>query len=181
MTTLASVGDIENGTGLSWDDWLEYFASVDGPNLTHKQLVFRAASHMPATVLDTRGWAESVSVAYARRLGKPIPGQRQEGTFEMTYATTVDGNMNVAFASWLEFIDDRDSFAGSSLRQEPTITDSATWRRWRVRLEDGSQITIDIGSSRGTSVLTVTHSQLRDQADVETHRAWWKNLLDTYS
>jgi hypothetical protein len=42
MARIISPEAIENGTGLSWEDWLDYFASVGAQDLTHQEIVVKA-------------------------------------------------------------------------------------------------------------------------------------------
>ncbi len=171
------VSAIEKETGISWSDWSAHLDGVGGADLTHKQIAMRAEEHMPASVNNAAWWAQAVAVAYTQYLGRRVPGQRQDGSFYVTVPRTLEGNLNQVFAKWLNHVEDRDSFGGSTLSGETTTRATNQWRRWRARLEDGSRIEIEVGLRSGKTVLAVTHSKLHSSHEVEERRAWWKEFL----
>jgi hypothetical protein len=177
MTTASRHASIEKATAIAWDAWVEYLDAQGGREATHKQVVSRARSHMPPHVTNARWWAQSVAVAYFHHLGRREPGQRQDGTLEVCVSRTLPGTLDETLQRWLAFVDERDTFADSPMAQESTVSATSTWRRWRTRLEDGTRVTVDIGTRRGTSVLTVTHARLSSKDQLEQHRTWWKEML----
>lgn len=177
MTQPARAAAIERETGIPWDQWCSHLDGLGGHDLTHKQIALRAEEHMPPAVNNPAWWAQAVAVAYTQHLGRRMPGQRQDGSFEFTVTRTLEGNLNQVFARWIEHVEDCDTFAQSPLREEPTTRSTNLWRRWRAWLEDGSRVEVEVSLRSGKTVLAVTHSKLRSSEDLEMRRDWWKGFL----
>ena len=66
--------------------------------------------------------------------------------------------------------------------EEPSLSDTATWRYWRAAVADGSRVSVNItAKDEGRSTLGIEHKGL-ETADART--AWkdaWKGVLGEFT
>jgi hypothetical protein len=69
---------IEKGTGRSWNEWLAFLESIGAEKLSHKQI----AERVTASGHTSGWWSQSIAVAYEQSIGRRLPGQVEDGTFQ---------------------------------------------------------------------------------------------------
>lgn len=181
MSTDARIRAIETATGRQWAAWSEHLDRVGAQQMTSKQIESRAEEFMPLPVNDPRWWARQVGVVYQDQIGRGLPGQRTGHTYKARARTTVRGNLNQAMAAWMDHVRDRDSFVDTELDAEPSTTRSATWRRWRAQLADGTRLVVTVEVTAGGSALTVVHKRIRSREAAAQSQAWWTDFLGQWS
>ena len=97
---------IEKGTGRSWEDWLAFLKSIDAEKLSHKEIAERVA----ATGDATGWWSQSIAVAFEQSIGRRVPGQDNDGTFQVSATKTLPGTMDEALVAWAALVGDRKEF-----------------------------------------------------------------------
>jgi hypothetical protein len=164
---------IADGTGRSWEDWLTFFESIGASELTHREIVARAAeSGAP------EWWRQMVTVAYEQHIGRRLPGQRSDGTFAVSATRTRPGSLDTSLARWVEVNGEPTEVAGVAVTQGPEVTSSDGWRYWRLRLADGSRVVVNVSDKApDRSVVAVQHEQLATPEAAEAWRAHWKQVL----
>jgi hypothetical protein len=162
---------IVKGTGRGWDDWFRILDAWDATTHSHRDI----ARYVNAEHGVDGWWSQSVTVGYERARGMRAPHERPEG-FEVSVSKTIE---MATLEAWRAFVEPRRR---------------ARWLELPVRIRTGTRT---IGRSarfdvptEGTRfnaffdvkgddrcVVTVTHVKLADAADVESHRAAWKERL----
>lgn len=169
-----STETIAEGTGRSWEDWLVWLDGIGARDLPHKDLAQRVKSEGGTT----GWWAQYVTVAYEQHIGRRVPGQDHEGSFQVSVTRTVFGSMNQAIAAWTELVRDFHSFDGVDIASKPRASATDKWRHWRVALVDGGRLIVSAGEKApGKTALTVTHEKLANGEAVERWRLFWKDML----
>jgi hypothetical protein len=173
VTRALSPEAIEQGTGRSWDDWLDFFESIGASDLTHRQIV-EAAAGLGAPPW----WRQMVTVTYEQQIGRRVPGQDGDGTFTVSTSRTVVASMDEALARWVAVAGGRTDHSGVGVTRGPDESRTDRWRYWRCGLADGSRVVVNI-SAKGPdkSVLSVQHEHLEDADLVDHWRSYWKALL----
>ncbi|WP_430869173.1 hypothetical protein [Demequina aurantiaca] len=177
MAKSMGTDSIVRATGVEWPDWMSHLELAGGRELSHTALAVVAERMMPANVASPEWWSQAVTVAYELEIGRRVPGQRADGTFEVAASRTLSGTLDDTFKTWMDLISDRDSFAGRELQDSPSTSSTAKWRRWRGKLDGGRTIVGEVGSRGDKSVLTVTVSKMADQEELEATRDFLKSLL----
>ncbi len=178
MTKPANIEGIETATNITWKKWLSFFDSIGAKNLSHPEIAQKAYDKMFETQASRGWWSQSVAVAYEQHIGRRQPGQRSDGTYEVTLSKTFTGNMDEAMQAWVDLVGDTTEFSDIPISGEPSSTDTEKWRHWRVGLNDGTKVNVDTtanGADKAT--LTVTNTKLKDIKDVERWRLFWKEFL----
>lgn len=180
MTKPSNVKALETGSGISWNEWVEYLDSIRARELNHTEMAEKAL----AKILEIgkskspEWWAQGVTVAYEQHIGRRKPGQTCDGTFSVTVSKTIDGNMDSVLEKWVSRVDGLKVFNGLAITRQPSVSQTEKWRYWRCGMEDGSTISVNIQTKPNgeKSGLAINHDKLSDAADVEKWRGFWKSF-----
>lgn len=169
------IKSIEKATGKSWTDWLKFFDSIDARHLSHQEIatkVFDAGT--PAW------WAQNVTVAYEQHIGRREPGQRVDGSYEVSVTKIFEGTLDQAMDWWQDKVADSNEFMGVSFADQPSDSQTEKWRHWRVNLEDGGKVLAStMQKTPAKAQLAVTVQKLASAEDAEKWRAYWKRFLSS--
>lgn len=145
-------------------------------------------------------WSQMVTVEYEKHIGRRETGQSQSGEYTASRSRTLPGSPDDVLERWLERLPAEAAFDGVPYAGEPAISRTAKWRYWRVKLVDGSKVTVTVtakagkagaaaaagasggvGASGGaSSVLGVGHEKLAAKADAERWKVYWKAYLGEF-
>lgn len=179
MTSAANVDAITAATGHTWDDWVSFLDAEGARERSHADIASLAGGRLAPSLKNPGWWAQGVAVAYEQHIGRRLPGQRADGTFEVAVSKTLTGALDAVMGRWVTRVADLRYFDGVAPEGEARSSESEKWRRWRLDLADGTRILADV-SSKGpeSSLLVVTCSKLRSPEQVEDRRAFFRGLLD---
>lgn len=178
MTSRASnIPAIEKATGIEWSQWVQHLAACGAQQLSHERIAQEAARHMPEQLPNPGWWAQSVAVAYEQHIGRRLPGQAGDGTFQFSVSRTVNADLDTALAGWEQLTAGREEFNEVALDGPARTSGSEKWRYWRASLADGSKVSVDIGRKGPKSTVAVSHSKLRDPGQVDRWKGYWRTLL----
>lgn len=168
---------IARATGRSWAEIADAFAAAGGESLSHRELADIAAGLF--TGIDNPDWwAQGAAVAYEQQIGRRLPGQRADGTFEVSITKTVPGDPDDALGAFEALMAGRSELGGIPFAEAPVTSRTQKWRYWRVPLSDGTRIAVTIGTRRpGASGVAVQVSRLTGPEAVETWRERVRSLL----
>jgi hypothetical protein len=174
MTTAMPLDGVEEATGRGWDAWRRILDGWDAASLSHAQIARR--------LQDDEGvahwWAQTLTVAYEQHIGRRVPGQTSDGTFQVSTSRTVDGELDEVFARWLQVVDDLDERTAVGIAREPATTVNETYRYWRVGFADGSRVSFGASQAKpGKVKLGLGHQRLPAAEDIERWRPFWKAML----
>lgn len=171
---------LETGSGVVWSEWLEFLEPYK--DLNHTEMVKKVHPHIVKTgkSKSPEWWAQGVTVAYEQHIGRRQIGQTCDGDFSVTVSKTVMGDMDTALAAWIEKVGNAHEFDGVKIVGKPRTSESEKWRYWRVDLENGSKISVNIQTKPAgdKSSLAINHDKLQHAKDVEFWRAFWKSFLE---
>lgn len=174
MTRPANTAAFAASTGKSWPEWLAFLESIGARDLAHKEIARRIVE----TGAASSWWAQGIAVAYEQHIGRRRPGQRGDGSFEVSVTRTVSAGLDEALALWRRLVEAQDAFDGVAPASPPTSSESGRWRYWRCSLADGSRIVTTLGEKgEGRSTIAVTQEKLAAAADKDRWRAYWKARL----
>jgi hypothetical protein len=181
MTKPSNTNAIEVATNIEWGDWLKFFDGIEAKNLSHRQIADKAYEKLGKAQASRGWWSQSVAVAYEQHLGRRQPGQREDGTYEVSVSITIDGTMDEAMQTWKNLVKGRDDFMGVGLSGKPAISKTEKWRHWRIGLDDGTRLSVSAyQKTPNKSGLAVTNTNLNDSNAVEQWRSYWKSYLKSF-
>lgn len=119
-----------------------------------------------------------LTVAYEQHIGRRVPGQAADGTFQVSASRTVDGELDDVFARWLQVVADLDDRTDIGIGRASATTTNQTYRYWRVGFSDGSRVSFGASQARpGKVKLGLGHERLPTPGDVDRWRPFWRSLL----
>lgn len=173
---------LETGSGIAWSEWVgllqEYkdLNHTDMAKVVYEIIMERGLSKSP------EWWAQGVTVAYEKYIGRRKLGQQSNDSFSVTVSKTFTGDMDEALTRWLQLVDGVHEFDSVKLLGSPRFSKTEKWRYWRCSLEDGSVVAVNIQTKPGgeKSGVAVNHDKLSNESDVERWRKYWKQFVLSY-
>ncbi|MFC4627855.1 hypothetical protein ACFO6V_06415 [Promicromonospora alba] len=157
MATSSRIQAVERATGRSWDEWLEYMARIGAPELTHHQIAAAVIGELDGKVDNLGWWAQSTAVAYEQYIGRRIPGQRPDGTFQTSVSKSTSLGMEALMEAWTRFADGNPDVDGL-VEGEVRVSGTENRITWRAKAREGeSVIVISEPKKNGTASLVVQH------------------------
>ncbi|UYQ77938.1 hypothetical protein OF385_01815 [Glutamicibacter sp. JL.03c] len=168
---------IANATSVPWPTWGAQLDEAKAGEMTHKEIAELAYSLMPQAVENPGWWAQAVAVAYEQQIGRRLPGQAQDGTFQGSVSATVAADLDAALARWEEQVDSMEMFNGQRLAEPARTSGSERWRYWRASFSDGTKAQVDIGlkGDKSSVAINITKAETPDQ--VSEWKSFWRQIL----
>lgn len=102
----SNIPAIERATGRSWADWVALIDAAGGRELPHPDIA-RVTHGVLDGVIDSSGWwAQGVAIAYEQHIGRRLPGQSPDGTFQASASRTLPDDPLAARARWITLLAD---------------------------------------------------------------------------
>ncbi len=176
-TPSVSEESVQKATGRSWVAWFAFLNNIEAEKLPHKEIA--------ATLYEQAGvsgwWAQSITVAYERMIGRREVGQSCVGGFRTSAGKTFSGTMDKVLIDWQEFVKGIDRFNEVPFNNLPQTSETEKWRYWRVGLRDGSLLSVNINQKSTDKVLlAVNHEKLADAQSVKDWKEYWKSFLKQF-
>jgi len=171
---------IANATGIPWETWSAHLTNAKAGEMTHKEIAELAFTQMPSTLENPGWWAQSVAVAYEQQIGRRLPGQAQDGTFQGSVSTTLAADLDSALARWEQQVNGLELFNGQRLVERARTSGSERWRYWRASFSDGTKAQVDIGlkGDKSSVAINITKAETPDQ--VSEWKSFWRQILDEF-
>lgn len=141
MQKNARIEAVERATGRSWDEWLEYMAGIDANGLTHHEIAAALVGELDGKVDNLGWWAQATAVAYEQYVGRRVPGQRPDGTFQTSVSRSTTLGMEALMAAWTAFAA-ADEGVLDLIAGQPRVSGTANRITWRAKARDGAAIVV---------------------------------------
>lgn len=177
MTKPQNIESIEKATDKSWNEWRRLLNDAGARELEHKAIAELAQQELTGKIDSPGWWAQTIAVAYEQAIGRREPGQKSDGTYEISVSKTVEGTRDDIFTRYMDKLAGTVQFDSAITSNERTsVTPVRSY--WKCDLEDGSKITWAFEQKDSNKVLVVvSHVILQSQESANSWRAYWKNYL----
>ncbi len=156
MATNPRIKPVERATNRSWEEWLEFMDAIDAHNLDHKQIALKVYEELDGTIEQLGWWTQAVTVAYEQYIGRRIPGQRPDGTFQTSVSRSTSLGMEELMKSWTDFAAE-DEVVQSLVAGTPKVGGTDRRITWRTKAGDGSSVIVTSEPKKdGTASLVAT-------------------------
>ena len=172
---------VSEATGRTLGEWFAILDDRGARDLPHKEIA--------RLLKDDHGvpgwWSQSVTVEYEKSIGRRETGQRQSGDFEANATRTLPVTTDEALDSWLARLPPAEplrAFDGVAFTDEPSTSRTERRRYWRVRLQDGSRVTVYFSAKpdgKGARI-AVQHGKLAGRPDVDRWKVFWRAYLQAF-
>ena len=180
MATNSRIGPVERATDRTWDQWLQFMAAIGAEDLDHKQIALRVYEELDGTVEQLGWWTQAVTVAYEQYIGRRIPGQRSDGTFQMSVSRSTAFGMQELMESWAAFAA-RDETVQAMIVGDVRISGTDRRTTWRTKAEDGSSVVVTSEPKRnGTASIVATQVGLPTLEAKDEARERWSAVVERF-
>lgn len=179
MTKSSNLESIEKATGKTWGAWVKLLDAAKGRELAHSKIADLVAAELAGKVDNPGWWAQGVAVAYEQHIGRRQPGQRSDGSFEISINKNLGGSRADIFARVIEWANAKPDFNGHHFDNVRT-SETPLRSYWRCNLDDGTKVELAVGPRSGDNyMLTVAHTKLASSAVADTWRSYWKDEVQS--
>lgn len=180
MTTNSRIKPIERATNRTWDEWLQFMDSIDAKNLNHHQIATKVLEALDGVIDNPGWWAQSVTVAYEQYIGRRIPGQRPDGTFQTSVSKSTKLGMQELMDKWVAFAAN-DQEVLDLIADDVRVSGTENRITWRTRAKDGSSIiVISEPKANGTASIVAQHMGLQTHELNLEAKAKWQAILSRF-
>lgn len=180
MVTNPRIAPIERATNRSWDEWLTFLDAVGAKDLTHKDIAAKVYEELEGTMDPAGWWAQSVAVAYEHHIGRRIPGQRSDGTFQLSVSRSTTLGLEELMAKWSEFASTNETVQ-EFLAERPRTSGSDRRITWRAKTVDGSSVVVTSELKKnGTASIVATQMGLPSPEANDAAREQWVGILTLF-
>ncbi|MGY1741655.1 MULTISPECIES: hypothetical protein [unclassified Blastococcus] len=181
MATNPRIRPVERATNRSWDEWLRFMDGIGAQDLSHQAIALEVYRELDGTVEQVGWWAQSVTVAYEQHIGRRIPGQRSDGTFQTSVSRATPFGMAELMERWCAFAAGDDAVRETVVGGDPRVSGTDRRITWRTKARDGSSVVVTSEPKEdGTASLVATQIgvptlELNDEA-----RERWTSVVTRF-
>jgi len=126
-------------------------------------------------------WAQSTTAAYEQFIGRRVPGQRPDGTFQTSVSRATKLAMKPLMDAWTEFAA-RDQVALDLCAGDPRVGGTEKRLTWRTKSHDGSVVNvISEPKPNSTASIVVQHIGLATLELSVQAKERWSSILTRFS
>lgn len=152
--------------------------SAKAETLDHTHIAKLVYAELDGKVESAGWWAQGVAVAYEQTIGRRQPGQREDGTSELSVTKSYSTDKQTVFSKLNEKLSSLTSFnklAFSNIRTSET----AARLYWRCSLDDGTNVAFSSEQRNDPkAILAVTHTKIMTAEAAATWRSYWKEFIE---
>jgi hypothetical protein len=169
---------VERATNRSWDELLQFMDGIGAKDLDHKQIALRVYEELDGTIEQHGWWTQSVTVAYEQHIGRRIPGQRSDGTFQMSVSRSTTLGMEELMDRWEEFAAGDATVRDVVADADPKVSGTDRRITLRTKAKDGSSVVVTSEPKKnGTASLVVTQIGIPTLAANDAARETWTTVV----
>lgn len=175
-TKAANIESIEKAFGEPWAKTRQRLEAAGGASASHKELADALYPQFDGVVAKHGWWVQGAVVAYEQEIGRRVPGQRADGTFDVAVSRTIEGDRDDIIDRFAALVNG--SLNGIELDAEPRTSTTAKRSFWRANLADGTKFEAAAeAKSESRTLLVLTASKLSSAEALEDCRAHLKELI----
>ncbi|MBZ0294610.1 MAG: hypothetical protein K8L99_18745 [Anaerolineae bacterium] len=180
MAENSRIKAVERATGRTWEEWLQYMDRIDAKNLSHHEIASRLLEELDGKIDNIGWWAQATTVAYEQHIGRRIPGQRPDGTFQTSVSKATTLGMQELMDKWENFAAG-DQEVSALIADEARVSGTEKRITWRTKGHDGSSIRVTSEPKKnGTASIIVNHMELQTNELNMEAKAKWSSIVERF-
>jgi hypothetical protein len=179
MTTNARIEAVERATGRSWDEWLAYMDRIGADRLSHHEIATALIEELDGSVDNLGWWAQATAVAYEQHVGRRVPGQRPDGTFQTSVSRSTSLGMEGLMDAWTSFAA-VDKAVLSQITGEVRVSGTANRITWRTKARDGASVTVLSEPKKDKSASLIVQHVGTDTLEGSLEAKAWTEIQDRF-
>jgi hypothetical protein len=181
MITNSRITAVERATNRTWDEWLRFMDGIGAKNLDHKAIALEVYEELDGTIEQLGWWAQAVTVAYEQYIGRRIPGQRSDGTFQTSVSRSTTLGMAELMDRWQKFAADDETVRDIVVDGDPRISGTDRRITWRTKARDGSSVVVTSEPKKnGTASIVATQIGLTTLELNDEARERWTSVVSRF-
>jgi hypothetical protein len=147
--------------------------SIGAKNLDHHQIATKVLEELDGKIDNIGWWAQSVTVAYEQYIGRRIPGQRPDGTFQTSASKSTKLGMKELMDKWVAFAT-QDQEVLDLITGDVRVSGTENRITWRTRAKDGSSIIV-ISEPKASGRASIVAQQMglqTNELNLEAKSKW---------
>ena len=180
MKTNPRIKPIERATNRSWDEWIQFMDSIDARSLNHHEIATKVLEELDGKIDNIGWWAQSVTVAYEQYIGRRIPGQRPDGTFQTSVSKSTKLGMKLLMNKWVDFAA-KDQDVLDLIAGDVRVSGTENRITWRTKADDASSITVISEPKKdGSASIVAQHIGLQTEELNMEAKSKWSSILQRF-
>lgn len=174
------IESIERATNKTWNEWLVFMDSIGAKDLNHHEIATKVLEQLTATTESPSWWAQSVTVAYEQYIGRRLPGQQSDGTFQTSVSRSTKLGMKQLMDAWTHFAAN-DKGTRSEIEGDVRVGGTKKRLSWRTKLKDHtSVIVVSEPKLGGTASIVMQHTGSQTQELNNEAKAKWLSIIERF-
>jgi hypothetical protein len=154
--------------------------SIGAENLDHHSIAVKVYEELDGKIDNLGWWTQAVTTAYEQYIGRRIPGQRPDGTFQTSVSKSTKLGMKELMDQWVDFAA-KDPDVLELIAGDLRVGGTEKRLTWRTKAHDGSIINvISEPKADGTASIVVQHMGLQTQELNLEAKSKWTSILDRF-
>ena len=180
MTKNSRIKAVERATNRTWEEWLRFMDGIDAKDLSHHEIATKVLEELDGKVENLGWWAQSVTVAYEQYIGRRIPGQRPDGTFQTSVSKATKLGMQALMDRWVDFAAG-DEEVTAEIAGDLRVSGTENRITWRTKASDGSSIRVTSEPKKdGTASIIVNLMELQTHELNLEAKAKWSAIVERF-
>ncbi len=181
MATNSRIKPVERATNRTWDEWLRFMDGIGAKDLDHKAIALKVYEELDGTVDQLGWWTQAVTVAYEQYIGRRIPGQRPDGTFQTSVSRSTTFGMDELMEKWQMFAAEDETVQGIVVDGQLRVSGTERRITWRTKARDGSSVVVTSEPKKnGTASIVATQMGLQTLELNEEARERWASVVSRF-
>ena len=181
MATNPRIAPVERATNRSWDEWLQFMDGIGARELDHSAIALRVYAELEGRVERLGWWTQAVTVAYEQHIGRRVPGQRPDGSFQTSISRSTPFGMTELMERWQEFAAADETVQEVVGGGDPRVSGTDRRITWRTKARDGSSVVVTSEPKKnGTASLVATQLGLATLELNEQARERWTGVVTRF-
>ena len=181
MITNSRIKAVERATDRTWDEWLRFMDGIGAKDLDHKAIALEVYGELDGTIEQLGWWTQAVTVAYEQYIGRRIPGQRSDGTFQTSVSRSTTLGMAELMDRWHKFAADDETVQDIVGDGDPRVSGTDRRITWRTKARDGSSVVVTSEPKKnGTASIVATQVGLATLELNEEARKRWTSVVSRF-
>ena len=171
---------IEKATARQWDDWLRFLMESGADQLDHPGIASLVERELGQSVDNPAWWAQSITVAFERAIGRRLPGQQPDGSFQVSVSKSTQLGMHELAGTWKRFAATDDEVL-AMLSSEPRTSGTKKRLSWRAKgSEEISLLVTSEPKPNGAAAIRVQVDGIATPEAREAVRMGWTSMLERF-
>ena len=116
-------------------------ASIHADQLSHHEIASALIAELEGTVDNLGWWAQATAVAWEQYVGRRVPGQRPDGTFQTSVSRSTSLGMEPLIEAWTDFAA-ADKEVLDRIAGDVRVSGTANRITWRTKGRDGTALMV---------------------------------------